>query len=435
MGGRAVIPLRRLERLGRESRLVRGLYQWFRALALYGRSLPDWLRWLGRRRKPVPRQPDPRSAAPLHIVMVARHARVRELKLAHAARLAGCRVSLLADTVQWHGVFEDHVDTFDRFINPFQALNAIHAMAPDVVHVLAANNNWEMLPLILYSPCPTVYDPYDCARSFILPRYQYAFFELEAERLCLERADHICARSLEPVYLRRKFGYRLPPTTFFPDYCWNAPVPPRAHPPGTEREFHIVYCGNVVPEDRTTAEEFGYAHYLEVTRRLTRLGLHFHIYPAKSQGDPRKYFSLYFQEAAQNPRFHFHSSLSPEALRRKLPSFDAALHISGVGIHPPAGRITAAKAAHSTANKLFDYLEAGLPVIIHRGRLQRALVRHYGQAIEIEQLEEIPAALRAIRPTPAHSQPTLAAHAHRLGRMYRQAAANTIRFAREEEET
>jgi hypothetical protein len=421
---------RGLVRLGRESRLARGLYQGLRLAALYLRALPSLLGFLGHRLRglrAMARTPDERP----HVLFVAWFPRIRELKLAHAARRQGYRVTLLAKNVPWREEIETAFDHYRPVRDCWQVLTEIDRCRPDVVHLFAANNNAELAPIVAFSTAPVVVDPYDCAQGFIQPRYQYAGVEVAAERYNLERAAHLCCRSLEPRFLRRQYGYRLPETTFFPDYCWRDPAQPSQHPAASP---HVVYCGSVVPEDRVSPREFGYAQYLEIGRALAAAGVHFHLYPAKApfHGDPREYFSLYLRETEENEYFHFHMSIPPEQLRRRLAEYDAALHILGPGIHEIRGRITAAKVDQSTANKVFDYLEAGLPVIIHRGRLQRALVRHYGQAIEIDRLEEIPAALRSLRPKLAHSRPTLAAHAHRLERMYRRVVANTIRSGPEE---
>ena len=103
-----------------------------------------------------------------------------------------------------------------------------------------------------------------------------------------------------------------------------------------------------------------------------------------------------------------------------LAQYYFALHICGPGINDQTGQNTQAKVHYSTANKLFDYIQAGLPVIIHEGFHQRGLVRHYGRAICVQHLDELanllPAALQA--PYPVHVSATLAYQAPRLGRRF-----------------
>ena len=105
-----------------------------------------------------------------------------------------------------------------------------------------------------------------------------------------------------------------------------------------------------------------------------------------------------------------------------LTQYDFALHIFGPGIHDQTGQNSRAKVHYSTANKLFDYIQAGLPVIIHDGFHQRGLVRHYGRAIAVQRLDELGSRLPAARqePYPVHLSATLAFHAPRLRHFYQE---------------
>jgi hypothetical protein len=106
---------------------------------------------------------------------------------------------------------------------------------------------------------------------------------------------------------------------------------------------------------------------------------------------------------------------------RELPEYDAAIHIMGVSINNNLGRATRAKLDHSTANKLFDYTEAGLPVIIHNGKHQRGLVRHYGLAVEVDDISLVRQALTQVLVNDGKSGATqvhTAQHAERLDDMY-----------------
>ncbi|QLQ08357.1 MAG: hypothetical protein HZY76_21790 [Anaerolineae bacterium] len=176
----------------------------------------------------------------------------------------------------------------------------------------------------------------------------------------------------------------MAPSIYFPEYCLHPPRP--ATSPGPE--IHIVYCGGVWPEDRYPAATHGYAQYLEVARRLAAQQLHLHIYPAnRGDGVPFAEFSPPTGPKRRPTPIFISTALPYAGLMAALPTYDFAMHIFGPGIDTQTGQNSPDKLRYSSANKLFDYIEAGLPVIMHSGFHQRGLVRHYGRAIVIDTLD------------------------------------------------
>ena len=386
------------------------------------------VRW--RPRRLLRRRRAAATDRPLTLALVTQQVTAREIKIGRALRLAGHRPILLTrlatagqaadQAADLQAAFEQ-VLTFHDYRDILAQVAAQHA---DAIHLFVHGDNLFFLPLAWLAPCPLVYDPYDVWRGmFNAPRpARFLRLELWAERWLLEHAAGLCARSLEPQMLKRQFGYRLPRAMiYFPEYCLEQPV---AHAPeaGAQSGIHIVYCGGVWPEDRFSSATHGYAQYLAVGRRLAEFGFHLHIYPANR--DPQlpfeTFFAAYIAESRVNAFFHLHEPLPYPALMQALTQYDFALHIFGPGINDQTGQNTQAKVHYSTANKLFDYIQAGLPVIIHEGFHQRGLVRHYGRAISVHHLDELANLLPAARqaPYPVHVSATLAYQAPRLGRFY-----------------
>jgi hypothetical protein len=133
------------------------------------------------------------------------------------------------------------------------------------------------------------------------------------------------------------------------------------------------------------------------------------------------FFALYLQESAQNHYFHIYPTLPYAELMCELPKYDAALHVLGAGINTMLGSATSAKINCSSANKLFDYIEAGLPVIIHEGRHQRGVVRHYGVSVEVHDIGQVRQALLGVLKVEhlAKLSAAIVFHAGRLDTMYR----------------
>lgn len=406
----------------RKIKLLRNTWAVLRLLQFYGQSAPNWFRWRQGLRHKDGKIRGQQPGEPLHIVFVTRYARAREFKLAYAARLCGYRVTLVAPNVQSADLVAQHFNAHYKEADPWRILMLLNDLKPDITHLFVNYNNAQMLPVLLHAPSPVVYDPYDCIQGMIVPEH-LNYPEVLAERVCFARADHVCARSLEPLYLRRQFGYRMRGTTYFPDYCWEPPQRNTEKVYGKNDELHVVYCGGIWPEDRFPASEFGYAQYIDIGRALAKQAIHLHLYPAPTpvNANINEFFALYLTEARVNPYFHFHEPLPNDGLLKVLRQYDAAMHIMGVSVNGNLGRATRAKLDYSTANKLFDYIEAGLPVIIHDGRHQRGLVRHYGRTVEVTHIDHVREALlqvlnadHSIKPDPA-----IAVHAAHLDNMYR----------------
>lgn len=392
----------------------------FCVLKHYVGGIPDWRKWQKERRRQQKIEGKHNVETPLNIAFVTQYARARELKLAYAARLCGHQVTLIASGVQFPDMANEYFDDFRGAKNVWQMLKVLDEINPDVVHLFVNYNNAFLLPILLYSSSPVIYDPYDCLKGMFKPEFQINCLELRAERMSFEQADHICSRSLEPLYLRRKFGYQMPDTTYFAEYCWKEPKPYEPRDRFREADLHIVYVGGIWPEDRYPADKFGYAQYIEVSRILAKQNIHLHIYPAPTPAisNFESFFSLYLEEATTNPYLHFYHPINYNELTQVLSRFDAAMHIMGLTINENLGRLARPKLDYSSANKLFDYIEAGLPVIIHNGKHQKSLVRHYSHIIEVQDLANVREAILALNFQKRPSHVTIKDHAERLGQMY-----------------
>jgi len=404
----------------KNTKLLRNLWADFCVFKHYVGAIPDWLKWRSERHGRLETEGKPPAELHLNIAFVTQYARARELKLAFAARRCGHRVTLIASRVQFPDVANEYFDHIYETKNVWQMLNLLEELNPNVIHLFVNYNNVFLLPILLYASSPVVYDPYDCLKGMFKPEYQVNWLELRAERMSFERADHICSRSLEPLYLRRKCSYRMPDTTFFADYCWQKPKELKPREIGPDDDLQIVYVGGVWPEDRYPVKEFGYAQFLELSRILAEQSIHFHIYPAPTpaSSDFESFFSIYIEESKQNPYLHLYHPIDYHELAEILPSYDAGIHIMGLAVNTDLGRHARPKLDYSTANKLFDYIEAGLPVIIHNGRHQKGLVRHYSHVIELQDLSNARKAINKLNFQKPLTRPTIKDHAERLGRMY-----------------
>lgn len=360
----------------------------------------------------------------LHILFITYNARIRECKLAYAAGLCGYKVTLITHKYNLIDIDDNYFFEYHLVNNPWQCLQLIKEIKPSAIHLFVGYTNLRLMPIIKFSDVPIVYDPYDCVKGMFNTKYKQPWLEVIAEKWCFEKADHLCARSLEPLYLKRKFKYKMPPSTYFPDYCWKPLMKRDRKTIGDDEELHVVYAGGICPEDRFPKEVFGFAQYLDVGRALAKQKIHLHLYSANpiKKENYKSYYSLYYKEAENNPYFHIHEPVPHSQLMEELSKYDAGLHIFGAGINQNDGyAISRAKADYSSAAKLFDYLEIGLPVLIHDGFHQKGIIHHYGCVINISNLNNAGALLRSCLKKQKSTKTKdvfLGAHSHRLKNMY-----------------
>ena len=418
--------LRKLPAVGEAARLLRSLA---RSPGDCARAFLDRLRWFSERTRGPRLREVARAGGGLHVTFVATAPTVREAKLARAARSLGARVSLVSE-VERTSEQREPFDTVVVVRNAWDALIALDHLAADVAHFvveLGDRHRW-VRDVMRRARVPVVYDQYDCFAGMLRPGCEAPSDVLETERQCFEAAHAICSRHLEPLVLRREHGFRLPPAIYFPDYCRSAPRCRQSRDVSSNDELQVVYCGGVWPEDRFAPGEFAYAQYIGLARALAAQRIHLHLFPAPHPAmleDFEGFFSLYFDEARRNPFLHLHRPCSHAKLVARLPEFDAALHVFGTGIGKDPGRNTAAKIRYSSANKLFDYIEAGLPVIIHEGLHQRGVVRHFGQAICLETIDDARASITLAlggTSSPNRASCSITAQAPRLLALYERLA-------------
>jgi len=366
---------------------------WVSLFLYYFRGLPDLVLFLLSRifQKSTSQLKEVKNDTP-HIFFITYNARIRECKLAYAARLAGFRVTLITHKYNFIDINENYFDEYHIIKNPWECLKLIRIKRPDVVHLFVGYTNARLLPVLLFSPLPVVYDPYDCVRGMFNRKFKLPWVEEWAEKVFFTKADQLCTRSLEPVYLKRKFKYQLPPSTYFPDYCWKRPKKRDIKKIREGNELHVIYAGGINPEDRYPKKVFGFSQYIDVGRALAKQKIHLHLYPASAftEHQFKNHYSIYYEESKENPYFHIYEPVTHTKLMEEMSKYDVGLHIFGIDInHNDCFAFNRAKADYSSAAKLFDYLEMGLPVLVHDGFHQRGIIRHYGRTISVDNIYDV----------------------------------------------
>lgn len=182
--------------------------------------------------------------------------------------------------------------------------------------------------------------------------------ELPHEAECLTKADGIVAHSLEVnAALRQLNCKKKPKTIFFPLYCDDDFFQNNTKTLN-ENDIHLVYAGGVAGSHRNPAQ-YGNIQFHGLIKTLTEQKLHFHIYPSPS--NIRADYEEYENIARENSCFHFHLPVPQQQLAKELSQYHFGIHLGF--INDDVHKQSPIKYKLCTTLKLFNFIEAGIPVV------------------------------------------------------------------------
>lgn len=197
------------------------------------------------------------------------------------------------------------------------------------------------------------------------------------EKYCFENVSGILHKG--PAYeidFYRNHGCKIacPEITWF-DHCDDELIISKeVRTLDSSHDPHIVLTGNI-----STDPAQSYIYYIDFAKEMARQRIHLHIYPNPYQYHVAK---EYRRLSRESPYFHFHAPKSYRDLGKEITRYDW-----GLWWHDPAGGIRDSDDKNKVAlgNKIFTYLEAGLPVIVGRHlEYGRDFVEKHGIGIAIE---------------------------------------------------
>lgn len=295
-------------------------------------------------------------------VFVSDRPRGREAKLAYGLQSAGWRVVLLHDMVPTFNVGAYFVEV-RRYQSCEEAVALARGYSPVVYHVFS---NWVFDvagALIRARPGKIVFDDYDVMAGMLDERdIQVGLGRVEAERFCLENADGLCCRSLETQYAKRHMGYKYPRRIFFPDSCWNISDPP-VKQPVVDGYLNAAAVGNLyVNQHMPVGHPVNY--HLELALRLAQYKIRSFLYLSAACATVTSKEAL---ESLLGGNLDVHvGHLSYEQLIYALQSqchvgLACLPRLDTPGLEAEPYRQT--KREHALGNKLFDYIDAAIPVV------------------------------------------------------------------------
>jgi hypothetical protein len=301
-------------------------------------------------------------------------------------RLPNYEVSLLCHQSGYVEEFaEDNFHSVWTYRNPWHlrsrlrkigSVALIHAFAPKCYYPEIARAATEV---------PFVLDMQDVIVTYhgLEPPFAWAKKELQFEKSCLSQADLVIGQSLEPRVGFLRYGISpRPRTMFFPLYCDEDAWQPNAGK-NLKEGIHLVYAGGIAGSHRDR-RQFGILQFHSLIESLAAQEIHFHVYPSPSTLKPD--YEEYYEIAAKNPYFHMHNPVSHHELTKEL----AQYHFGVLPFFREDSELKEDKMVYATSLKMYNFLEAGLPVVISRDIGYQAWVIQRGKAGKLIQKGDVP---------------------------------------------
>lgn len=290
------------------------------------------------------------------VVFVSDIPRSREAKIAYGLKHAGWDVILLHNREPTFDITKFCVETH-QYTTPHEALDLAISYSPVVYHVFSNWNFGVATTLIRNKPGKIIFDDYDVMAGMVkeeIACLQYPG-QMELERFCLENADGLCCRSLETQYAKRKMGYTYSgERIFFPDYCWNNY---HSIQKDTPDHFNIANVGNLSINPHYDMNHPRNFHF-KLALMLSHHNIHSYLYKSNLTDEM-------FEFTKGNP-FISVKKLGYDAMLKEISQLcHAGLICAPQNITSNPDEIYCqTKRDHASCNKVFDYIDAGMPIIM-----------------------------------------------------------------------
>ena len=280
------------------------------------------------------------SGKPLNILFVQESPCIRNYKMATALRSRGHKVSLAYTKAKLSQMYKGLSDDVYNECIQLQSHRHLWDISKnyDIVH---CHNEPDILTVAaLAGDAPVVHDTHDLISLRANGDPNLTYFEGVANR---GAAGRVYTTPYQLEEAKRLYGVNGPSLVFF-NYASEADLPSKFLPKLSDQDgnVHIVYEGGI---GGNTHRDFS-----SLFVDLAKEGIHIHIYPTFYNQEISQYFS-------SHKTIHYYHPLSPKQIMEEMTQYD-------FGIIPFNLEKGNKQFLDSTiANKLFEYLAAGLPVI------------------------------------------------------------------------
>ena len=396
------------------------------------------------------------------VVLLTNAPITRDGKIAYGLWNAGWEVILIhRDALPPTFDFNRYCSQTYQYDSIWEGFNLASSFNPLIYHV-SAKMNYDIAELLVkFKPGKIVIDTYDALQGMLKDEILIRDglqSHLEKEKFCWENADGLCCRHIESQFAKKKLGLKFRgKRILFLDYGWGNELHSSIRREDAQkladsrssaekkREIHIVYPGNIPLSHESMFQ-------LWLAARFREEEIHYHIYPpplllsvvtAQYGITFEAAFKSYIEHSFENPYFHFHRPIPAERVVSEISQYNFGISVSSRDFKEIDASLnmdndyTEHKDHYAIASKIFDFFEAGLPVLIHsKGKFARFIASRYKGAVEAtedvifnrERLLEIEEKIKA-NAVISSQKYAISAHIPRLIKFYNTVAASTNHLA------
>ncbi len=231
-------------------------------------------------------------------------------------------------------------------LHGFGQFDIIHAVAPPVALSKLA---------IESATSKVIFDQYDLLLQTSGNNHRWPS-EIRDEIFCLRKADALVHKGpIEELDFYRELGHSIrAPDISFPDGCDETlfqPIPGKKLR-DSDGQWHVVYAGGI----HGPGKDY---YLLPFFEKLTKQGIHVHVYPAPWSRDHEE-LGVYYAE--KSGFIHMHDTVPYRELVKEMSGYDFGLYY--FEFDDAANPDLTRKAKTAAGNKIPSYYEAGIPVLI-----------------------------------------------------------------------
>jgi len=205
------------------------------------------------------------------------------------------------------------------------------------------------------------------------------FFQKAFEKICFRKADGILHKGPSDELKLLRYKIHAPNLTILPGCLdeWDQKINVKKNVKKTD--IHLVHAS--YPPRNTVF----HVPFLTIIRKITIQKIHVHTY---GRCLDKKEDEIYFNEEKNNKYFHFHERLTVDKLKKGISKYDYGITLD---YHFP-DTINPLHQRTTLGNRLFDYIEAGIPTIcFNQSEFFSKIIKdnNIGFSIDYEDLEKL----------------------------------------------
>lgn len=303
----------------------------------------------------------------LNILFIQQYAGIRCYKYAKALKSKGHKVTLLYGLSK---ISENYKDLDDDVFVECIKINSIKDIWSfvDNYDIIHCHNEPDFFTVAaLTTKRPLIHDTADLISLRDVENPNTMFFEAVANK-------GATGRVYSTIYQKQKaeelYGLNTP-SIVFGNYISKDDLPKNYLPKlsNSDGNIHIVYQGSI--------SLYKHRNFIDIFSGIAKDNIHVHIYPSKFDEQLLVYFN-------QFPNIHYNAPISPKNLIIEISKYD-------IGIIPWNLELGQKSFLDTTiANKLYEYLAAGLPVLTSKVKSYEDYFEVNKVGVTFENISEVP---------------------------------------------